>query len=114
MPQTRLALNEVFGPKVLKWVDKLQPNIAKTNLAAVVLQHQWARLADLVIKARNAETSLVDRANTEGMNVAENQHLIDARGDCIVREAVARQRGSAQAAGIWIIQVVAIVEVVDR
>jgi hypothetical protein len=59
---------------------------------------------DNIVETGNAKPSFVDRVCAEGMDVAEDQYLVDASGGCIVGEAVARQPRTAQTAGIWIVR----------
>jgi hypothetical protein len=70
--------------------------------------------ANVVVKTSDAEPGLIDGIRAEGMNVAEDDALIYAYRSCIVSKAVGGESGSPEAAGIRIVEVVAVVEVVDR
>jgi hypothetical protein len=70
--------------------------------------------ANVVVQACDAEADLVDRLRAKCMDVAEDERLVDTEGCGVVSKAVAGKRGTAQPARIRVVEVVAVVEVVDR
>ena len=59
-------------------------------------------------------SSFVECLRAKGAGVAEDQRLVEAERERVVGEAIAWKCGAAQAAGVGIVERVAIVEVVDR